>query len=51
MANELGYDFLDEIWEGEEELEEVVEECYNKSTELLEDKIEEILSYVGLKGQ
>ena len=50
IADELGYEFLDEIWEGEEEVEEVVDECYNRSTDFLEDKIDEILGYVGLKG-
>lgn len=49
VAGELGYDFLDEIWEGEEELEEVVDECYNESTRILKDKTSEILAYVGLK--
>ena len=51
VAEELGYDFLDNIWDGEEELDEVVEECYIESTKILKDKVDEILSYVGLKGQ
>lgn len=51
VADELGYDFLDNIWDGEEELDEVVEECYSESTKILKDKVDEILSYVGLKGQ
>ena len=51
VADELGYDFLDNIWDGEEELDEVVEECYSESTKILKDKAREILSYVGLKGQ
>ena len=51
VAGELGYDFLDDIWDGEEELDEVVEECYSESTKILKDKVSEILSYVGLKSQ
>lgn len=51
IAGELGYDFLEDIWDGEEELDEVVEECYSESTKILKDKTREILSYVGLKGQ
>ena len=51
IAGELGYDFLDDIWDGEEELDEVVEECYSESTKILKDKVREILSYVGLKSQ
>lgn len=50
VADELGYDFLDNIWDGEEELDEVVGECYSESTKILKDKVDEILSYVGLKG-
>jgi Uncharacterized conserved protein len=51
VAGELGYDFLDNIWNGEEELDEVVEECYSESSKILKDKVNEILAYVGLKDQ
>ena len=44
----LGYEFLEYYWEGTGELETVVNECYERSREVLQDKTEEILSYVGL---
>ena len=44
----LGYEFLEYYWEGTGELETVVNECYDRSREVLQDKTEEILSYVGL---
>lgn len=47
-ASELGYEILKEHWESEEDLELIVEECYEKSSEVLDDKTEGILSYVGL---
>ncbi len=49
IAGELGYDYLENVWEGDESLEIVVNECYNKSEEILEDKVKEVLGYVGLK--
>lgn len=44
----LGYEFLEHYWEGTGELKTVINECYERSREVLEDKTEEILSYVGL---
>jgi uncharacterized membrane protein YkvA (DUF1232 family) len=49
IADELGYDCLKKHWKGEGNLESVIEECYEKSLEVLEDKTDIILSYVGLK--
>lgn len=48
IANELGYEMLEILWEGEGDLEMVVKDCYEKSLEVLEDKTETILSYVGI---
>lgn len=48
LADEFGYEFLEEVWGEEQNLESVTEECYTKSKEVLEDKSEKILSYVGL---
>ncbi len=49
IAQELGYDYLENLWEGDEDLEIVVNECYDKSEEILEDKVDDVLGYVGLK--
>jgi len=49
LDKELGFDFLVKHWEGEDELKEVLDECYNKSKEVVKDKVNEILLYVGLK--
>lgn len=49
LIDPLGYEFLEELWEGDEELPEVIEECYNKSSEILGKKTENVLIYVGLK--
>lgn len=48
IANELGYELLEKHWIGSGILESVVEECYNRSIEVLEDKTDAILGYVGL---
>ncbi len=49
LEKELGYKLLHELWDGEGELKEVVDECYEKSNEVVKDKIDDILKYVGLK--
>lgn len=49
IEDELGYEFLEDIWEGENVLKEVMDECYEKSKDVVEDKIDLILEYVGLK--
>jgi uncharacterized membrane protein YkvA (DUF1232 family) len=48
IQNKMGYEFLEELWEGEEELNEVINECYEKSKDVVDDKIDPILRYVGL---
>jgi uncharacterized membrane protein YkvA (DUF1232 family) len=48
IANIFSYEYLEKKWEGEQKLELVVNECYEKSIEVLEDKTQEILGYVGL---
>ncbi len=48
LAENFGYAFLEKTWDEEGSLKSVVEECYYKSREVLEDKTEQILSYVGL---
>lgn len=49
ISGELGYNYLENIWEGDESLEIIVDECYNRSEEILGDKIQEVLGYVGLR--
>ena len=48
IQEEKGTAFLDNFWEGDEEIEDVLEVCYNQSKEILGDKIQEILNYVGM---
>ena len=48
IEKKMGYDFLDMLWEGDEELEDVLDICYEQSMEILDEKTDEILSYVGL---
>jgi uncharacterized membrane protein YkvA (DUF1232 family) len=48
LADEHGFSYLEKFWEGDKELKVVVEECYDKSSEILEDKIREVLDFVGL---
>lgn len=48
IGDELGYEFLESLWEGEEELKEVIEECYKRSEEVLGDKTDLVLGYIGL---
>jgi len=45
----MGYDFLDREWEGDEELKDVIDVCYERSIEIIGDKVKEILDYVGFK--
>lgn len=48
VADVMGYKFLANLWEGKGELQSVVDECHDKALEVLEDKKDEILVYVGL---
>ena len=49
IKNEIGIEFLDEFWEGDEELEDVLNVCYTQSKEILGDKVNDVLNYVGFK--
>jgi uncharacterized membrane protein YkvA (DUF1232 family) len=49
IENELGIEFLEDLWEGKENLKYVLEESYEKSKVVVEDKIDIILQYIGLK--
>lgn len=48
IANSRGYDFLQNLWKLDEDIIYVIDVCYNGSLELLGDKINDILIYVGL---
>ena len=50
VANECGYDFIQKIWDKEEDIKNVIDDCESKALEVLkEDEIEAILNYVGLE--
>jgi uncharacterized membrane protein YkvA (DUF1232 family) len=49
IINEMDYEFLEELWESEEDLQYVLDESYTKSKEVVDDKIDVILKYIGLK--
>ena len=49
IAEKYGYDLLQEVWSFDNDIKEVLDDCYDKSAEILEeDQIEAILIYVGL---
>ena len=48
VAKEFSYDFLQNLWKHETDVKEVMDDCYDNSLELLEDKVHAVLSYVGL---
>ena len=49
LAEKYSYDFLQEAWDFNNDVQEVIEECYEKSLSSLNDEqIEAILFYVGL---
>jgi len=48
LAEAYDYSYLEKYWEGSKDLEKVVEECYDKSSEILEEKVDEVLQFVGL---
>lgn len=49
ITNEFGFDFVESLWESDEEFETVLENCYTQSETILGDKHEFVLKYVGLK--
>ena len=48
MAKEFGYEFLQNLWKHDSNVKEIMDDCYDNSLELLEDKVYPILVYVGL---
>ena len=49
IADEYGYPFIQRLWDRSEDVHSVMDECYGKSVEFLdEDLIDTILKYSGL---
>lgn len=48
IAEIHGYDFIQDIWRPNNNVKEVIDECYDNSLKMLEDKVYPILSYSGL---
>lgn len=50
IAEKYSYDLLQEVWENDNDVKTVIDDCYEKSFDVLEDEqIEAILYYVGLE--
>lgn len=50
IAEKYSYDLLQEVWENDNDIKAVIDDCYEKSFDVLEDEqIEAILFYVGLE--
>ncbi len=48
LADVYGYEFLENYWESEDDFEDVVELCYERSKDVLREKTTDVLNYVGL---
>lgn len=49
IADRLGYDFLQNFWKRNDDVESVISRCYQKTLNLLDDEeVESILEYSGL---
>ena len=48
VADEFGYEYLQNLWKHDSNVKEIMDDCYDNSLELLEDKVYPILVYVGL---
>ena len=50
VADEYGYEFLQEVWENDNNIKDVMDECYENALDVLEDEdIKAILTYIGLE--
>ena len=50
ISEKYSYDLLQEVWENDNDVKTVIDDCYEKSFDVLEDEqIEAILFYVGLE--
>lgn len=48
VADEYGYEVLRDVWKNENDVKNIMDDCYNNSLELLGDKVYRVLTYVGL---
>ena len=48
IEDDLGFGNLESMWEGNQDLKIAMDECYDHSKEILGDKVDEIIKYVGL---
>lgn len=48
IKNDIGYGTLEKLWDRDKSLNDVILECYEKSSEILGDKKQSIIEYVGL---
>ncbi|HHY00964.1 MAG TPA: DUF1232 domain-containing protein [Methanothermobacter sp.] len=48
IEDEMGFEFLEELWESDTDLRLTLDECYAKSKDVIDDKKDAILKYVGL---
>ncbi len=50
VADEYGYDLLQEVWDKPEDIKTVIDECETQALEILKDEdIEAVLTYAGFK--
>lgn len=49
IESEIGIEFLESLWEGEEDLKNALDESFSKSEIVVKDQIDDILEYIGLK--
>lgn len=49
IESEMGIEFLESLWEGEQDLKHALDESYSKSEIVVKDQIDDILKYIGLK--
>ncbi len=50
IVESLGWERVNELWQCDKDLQEVLDECYSKSIAMLGGKTNDILVYVGLKS-
>ena len=48
IENDLGLGYLETLWKGDRDLNEVIEECYEISNDILGGEVKRIIEYVGL---
>ena len=48
VADDNRYEILQKHWNDDSNIKNVINESYDSSLELLEDKVDDVLSYVGL---